>query len=95
MAANRFYVRIVRDDNSITYKGPLSDAQAGKEAAAWREEFPAYTVDILGVNTETRNMVRVWSRHIARGDRGRYYGPRDWIDEIYATRGETRPAHRS
>jgi hypothetical protein len=58
----RFYVRIDRDDGSRTYKGAWSRAHCEREAAAWRESFPALAD------------VRRWAR-VARPvvDAPRYY----------------------
>lgn len=85
MSADSFYVRIVRttDDGSITYKGPMPRPRANREAEEWTRSFPTYRVDVLGVNAETRRMVRIWSRCVARGDR--YYAAADWREEMRET----------
>lgn len=59
----RFYVRIDRSDDSRTYKGPWVRSHCEREASAWRESFPAYTVAILPADDPAvRRDVRTWDK---------------------------------
>lgn len=63
MSAPRFYVRIDRDDNSRTYRGPWIFDRCRRERDAWRQAFPAYDVTIVERdNAEVRADVRQFDR---------------------------------
>lgn len=67
------YVRITRDDGSVTYKGPWGPAHCQTEADAWIETFPTYTVELVAAATE-REAVARWDKITGGAERGvRYY----------------------
>lgn len=70
--AEKFYVRIDRDDGSRTYKGPWSMAHCDYEAQAWRNSFPTYAVKLVPV-AEARGDVRAWSKTVGPAAPGRYF----------------------
>lgn len=66
MSTPRFYVQIDRPDGSRTYKGPLPEARAQREADAWLASFPGVAAVLVPVAAAKAD-VRRWTKYIRAG----------------------------
>ena len=80
MSDQRFYVRITRADGSVTYKGPMPEPRAKREADAWNNADTSTTDNpgtwdavVIDKTPATTAEVRVWM--LATRDGARYYPP--------------------
>ena len=67
--AERYYVKIDRENGTRTYKGPWVEARCRREATAWRANFPTYGVEVIDVPSAKLDVTR-WSKAIK--NEGRY-----------------------